>query len=80
MKRIRKIRRPAIPAIDRLRACPRVEIVDDERAIGNGVIVTLKQGWTFDWTCDNRVAGEDTVSAAIKLVRSAQPFSGPFTE
>ncbi len=64
--------------LDRLRRHPRVEIVDDEREIGNGVIVTLKQGWTFDWTQDNRVAGEDTPREALALVRTAQPFAGPY--
>ena len=64
----------------RLRRHPRVEIVDDEREIGNGVIVTLRQGWSFDPWQDNRVAGEDTPRAAMELVRSALPFAGPYTE
>ena len=63
-----------------LRKNPRVEIVDDERAIGNGVIVTLKQGWTFDEAQDNRVAGEETIAEAAKLVRSAKRFAGPYTQ
>ena len=66
--------------LERLQRDRRVEIVDDERSIGNGVIITLKQGWTFDPWLDNRVAGEDTLSEAIKLVRRARPFSGPYTD
>lgn len=61
-----------------LKKHPRVEIVDDERAIGNGIIVTLKKGFTFDERQDNRVAGEDTVREVLALVKSAQPFTGPF--
>ena len=57
--------------LDQLRRCPRVELVDDERDIGNGILVTLRQGWTF-------TAGEDTVTQAMAGVRSAQPFAGPY--
>jgi hypothetical protein len=53
--------------------------VDDERAIGNGVIITLRQGWSFDPMQDNRVAGEDTPREALALVQSALEFTGPFT-
>lgn len=62
----------------RMRKDRRVETVDDEREIGNGVIVTLRQGWTFDPLADNRVAGADTVTEARALLTTAQPFSGPF--
>lgn len=58
--------------IDRLRKHPRVRHVDDERAIGNGVIVTLRAGWHFDPTdYENRVRGEDTASEALAMVREA---------
>jgi hypothetical protein len=63
-----------------IRKNPRVEIVDDERSCGNGIIVTLKQGWTFDEMQDNRVAGEETVAEAAKLVRSAKRFAGPYVQ
>jgi hypothetical protein len=65
-------------SLDRLRRCPRVEIVDDEREMGDGVIVTLRQGWSFDQLADNRVRGEDTPSQALKAVRYAHPFAGPY--
>lgn len=63
--------------LERLRTHPKVEHVDVED--GNGVIVTLRQGWTFDQLCDNRVAGEDTATQALAKVRSAHQFFGPFT-
>lgn len=66
--------------IDRLRANPRVEYVDDERSMGNGIIITMKQGWSFDPWQDNRVIGADTVREAQEVVRRAQAFSGPYTE
>lgn len=65
--------------LDRIKADRRVEFVDDERSCGNGLLVTLKPGWTFDAMCDNRVAGEDTVSALFATVRRAQPYSGELT-
>lgn len=59
-------------AIDTLRSHPRVKWVDDERSIGNGVIVTLKAGWHFDpLDYENRVQGEDTPSQALAAVRKA---------
>ena len=63
-----------------IRKNPRVEVVDDERSCGNGIIVTLKQGWTFDEMQDNRVGGEETLAEAIKLVRSAKRFAGPYVQ
>ena len=66
--------------LQKLKRDRRVEIVDDERSSGNGVIITLRQGWTFDASADNRVAGEDTVSEALKLLRSCKPFAGPYTD
>jgi len=57
----------------------RVATVDDERSIGNGVIVTLRQGFTWDQTCDNRVRGEDDVFAMRQaLINEVYPFAGPY--
>jgi len=66
--------------MDQLRGHARVDIVDDERASGNGVIVTLRKGWSFDPFCDNRVSGEETPSAALSAVRRSYSFSGPFED
>lgn len=61
-------------ALDRLRRHARVEIVDDERAIGNGVIVELKAGFHFDpIDPENRVSGEDTPTKALAAVRASYP-------
>jgi hypothetical protein len=64
--------------LTRLRKHSRVEHVDDERAIGNGVIVTLRQGWTFEPGVDNRVRGEDTALGALLTVKLSWPFAGPY--
>jgi hypothetical protein len=66
-------------SIQKLRKNARVEIVDDERSIGNGVIVTLKQGWSFDPVQDNRVSGEDTPHTMLEAVKAAYKFAGPYT-
>jgi len=73
-----KPRKPgAGPSVmDLLHAHKRVEIVDDERDIGNGIIITLKAGWTFDPLMDNRVQGADTPSEALAMVRRARAFTG----
>ena len=65
--------------LDKIRNDKRVEHVDlDDPA---GPILTLRQGWSFDSLCDNRVRGEDTASALLKSLRDyAKPFNGPFTE
>lgn len=62
-----------------LRSHERVEIVDDERSMGNSIIVTLRQGWTFSPGEDNRVSGEDTVRDALAMVKAAHAFAGPYT-
>lgn len=67
-------------SLSQLRKHSKVEIVDDEREIGNGVIVTLKKGWTFDPAFDNRVRGEDTVKEMLESVRRATEFSGPYDD
>lgn len=58
--------------IDRLRNHPRVKLVEDERAIGNGIIVTLRAGWHYDpLDYESRVRGDDTVTEALAAVRRA---------
>lgn len=58
-----------------IRKNPRVKFVDDERSCGNGIIVTLRRGWSFDALEDNRVAGEDTVAEANKAATVDAPRS-----
>lgn len=61
-----------------LRSNGRVEIVDDERSIGNGIIVTLRKGFTFSLGEDNRVSGEDTPARMMTAVRSSHMHPGPY--
>ena len=85
---LRRKRKPAPPpgvavpgdrTLALIRADARVQELDDERAMGNSVIITLRQGWTFTPGEDNRVDGADTPTDALRLLRSAKPFAGPYT-
>lgn len=59
-----------------LRSDPRVELVDDERTIGNGIIVTLKDGLTIDPIDPHAgVFGEDTVRACFDTLATARPYT-----
>jgi hypothetical protein len=49
----------------------KVEHWDDERSIGNSLIVTLKNGWRFD-DIGEHVRGFDTKAEAMKEVRAAK--------
>lgn len=66
--------------IETIRNHPRVEHVDDRRASGNGVVVTLRQGYTFDRGNDTRTTREDKLGGAIAAVRLAHRFAGPYTK
>jgi len=50
------------------KADSRVEHWDDERSIGNGIIVTLHYGFSFDATTHEGVRGFDTAGEAAKAV------------
>jgi hypothetical protein len=50
----------------------KIETVDDERDIGNSLIVTLKRGWRFE-DIGEHVRGYDTKREAIKEVRASKP-------
>lgn len=67
-------------SVQQVRRMRKVEIVDDERDIGNGLIVTLRKGFSFDPFCDNRVAGADNATEAVHLVNSARTYHGPYDE
>lgn len=56
-------------ALEKLQAHPRVEIVDDERSIGNSVIVTLRNGWRFNDEGEH-VFGEDTPEECLAAVET----------
>jgi hypothetical protein len=46
---------------------------DDERNIGNSLIVTLAYGWKFAAYDDEHVRGFDTIREAKQAVREAKP-------
>ena len=59
--------------IDQLRNHKNVEFADDERAIGNGIIITLNEGLAFEADVDCGVRGFDTLTDALAEVRTAIP-------
>jgi hypothetical protein len=58
--------------LDRIRRNPRVELVDDERAMGNSIIVTLKTGWRFNDPGEH-VFGEDTPTECLRSLKRTKP-------
>ena len=62
-------------SLQKLRNDWRVESVDDERSIGNALIVTMKPGWTTDPLDQHAgVFGADTVTEAWKSLRAARQY------
>lgn len=58
--------------IAKLAADPRVEFVDDERDMGNAIIVTMRAGWSIDPRDPHAgVFGADTIKEAWATLRSA---------
>ena len=57
----------------------RVEHIDDERAEGNSIIVTLRKGWYFVDEPDCGVRGFDTVKELKEGVKSANMVYRPAT-
>jgi hypothetical protein len=51
-----------------------IEHWDDERAAGNGIIVTLNWGFSFDETSHEGVQGFDTVTEARRATRKKWIF------
>ena len=45
---------------------------DDERSIGNGIIVMLKYGWAFEPTGGEHTRGFDTITEARKATAKKQ--------
>lgn len=50
--------------LEEIRNLPHVAHVDDEREIGNSIIVTLADGWFFSADPGSGVMGFDTVAEA----------------
>ncbi len=57
--------------IKKLQRSPKVDYVEDERAIGNGIIITLSNHWA--WLIDDSVQtmGFDTMKDAAEGVADA---------
>jgi len=53
----------------------RIEDWSDERKIGNGVIITVHWGWSFEHCCHEGVRGFDSISEAQRGVRDTYPCS-----
>ena len=51
---------------------PRIEHWDDERKIGNSLIVTLRNGWAFDPREREHVRGFDNAREANAAVKRAE--------
>lgn len=58
--------------LDQILARPFIEHVDDERNIGNGIIVTLKEGYSFVADPGCGVRGFDTMTEAFNGTRSQE--------
>lgn len=56
--------------LDALRKNRKVQYIDDERDIGNGVIVTLMPWYQWDADPGCGVRGFDSVTEALREVRS----------
>ncbi len=52
----------------------RIAFWDDERAIGNSLIIILRDGWQFPLT-ECHTIGVDTVKEALAAIRSTAPCS-----
>lgn len=53
----------------------KVMFFDDERSIGNSIIVTLNYGWCFDESGPEHVQGFDTIAEAKQAIRYAKRCS-----
>jgi len=49
----------------------KIQFWDDERSIGNGIIVTLAWGWSFEPMYHEGVKGFDTVKSAMLEIKSS---------
>lgn len=67
--------------LDKLRKHKKVMAIDDERDIGNSIIVTLNKGWRFDYDSSLydtekkacHVLGFDKIGETVEEVKSALP-------
>jgi len=57
-----------------------IEHWDDERGMGNGIIVTLHYGWSFEYIHHEGVRGFDTVADARRDTAIKRIFRCPCDE
>ncbi len=62
--------------IQRLKRCPKVCYVDDERSIGNGITITLNEGWKWEMDTETSVRGFDTIKEAREELACVVYVSG----
>lgn len=60
--------------LERVRTRPHVAFVDDERSIGNSIIVTLAEGYCFKVEKGCGVRGYDTVKEVEAETRAAEVY------
>lgn len=60
--------------IEKIKARPHVAFVDDERSIGNSLIVTLVEGFCFKAEPGCGVRGYDTVTEAERESRAGEVY------
>lgn len=63
--------------LDRIKARPHVAFVDDERSMGNSLIVTLADGYCFSAEPGCGVRGYDTVKDAEAETRASNVYLVP---
>ncbi len=68
---------PDVPGYIPARQRQRIDHWDDERALGNSLIITLKAGWRWPIEEGTHVCGFDTVTAARAALRQTIPCSCP---
>ena len=62
-----------IPASVPSKLAARVQFWDDERNLGNSLIVSVRRGWAFDPANREHVRGFDTVKGALGDLREVSP-------
>lgn len=60
--------------LERVRTRPHVAFVDDERSIGNSIIVTLAEGYCFKVEKGCGVRGYDTVKEVTDETRAVDVY------
>ena len=57
----------------------KVQRVIDRRSTGDGILITLKKGWSFTVGDDARVDGAESWEEAWEVLQTAKRFLGPYS-